>query len=154
LHKILIFLLLVSFVHADQENAKAVYDLTTKNLITFEKKILKGIVAQKSYFNGQFKELDVAVIIHGGAYRFFVKDLKHTIYRDDTKLIAKYSELKKRIASLADNYNVKFYICGVGLKHRHLAHNNILPYVKIIPNATIGLIEKQNDGYAYLPVKD
>ena len=152
--KILIFLLLVSFTQADEVNAKAVYDLTTKDIVTFEKKILKGIVAHKSYFNGQFKELDVAVIIHGGAYRFFVKDLKHTVYKDDTKLIAKYSELKKRIASLADTYDVKFYICDVGLKHRHLAHNNIVSYVKIIPNSTIGLIEKQNDGYAYLPVKD
>ena len=44
-------------------------------------------------------------------------------------------------------------MCGVGVKTRKLT-GNIVPFVKVIPNSSIGLISKQNEGYAYLPVRD
>ncbi len=153
--KILImFLILFGLVHADDETAKVVFDLTTKNVAKLEKNIIKGVVVNKAHYESKFKELDVAVVIHGGAYKFFVKDLQHTIYKDDKKLVAVYGELKKRLASMADTYNVEFLMCGVGMKRNKLEAKDIVKYVKIIPNSTIGLIDKQNEGYAYLPVRD
>jgi len=35
-----------------------------------------------------------------------------------------------------------------------LKAENIVSYVKIIPNSTIGLIDRQNEGYAYIPLGD
>ncbi|CAI6151443.1 MAG: hypothetical protein SPLUMA1_SPLUMAMAG1_01282 [uncultured Sulfurimonas sp.] len=151
--KILLSLLLfISFLQADEENLKVVYDLTTKDIAKIEKNILKGIVAHKIYFQKDFKELDVTVVIHGGAYRFFVKDPSTTIYKNDKKLIKNYAELKKRLASLADTYDVEFLMCGVGMRHNQMQEKDIVSYVKVIPNSTIGLIERQNEGYAYIPV--
>ncbi|QOP44387.1 DsrE family protein [Sulfurimonas sediminis] len=151
---LLIVSLLFSLVQAEDESAKVVYDLTTKNLAKFERNILKGIVFNKTLYANQLKELDVAVVIHGGAYRFFVQDLDSTIFKNDDKLQKMYKELKKRIASMADTYDVEFLMCGAAMQRNKLTKKDIVPFVTIIPNSTIGLINKQNEGYAYIPVGD
>ncbi|SFV67895.1 hypothetical protein MNB_SM-4-1184 [hydrothermal vent metagenome] len=151
---LLALVLLISFLQADEENLKVVYDLTTKDIAKIEQNILKGIVAHKVYFQKDFKELDVTVVIHGGAYRYFVKDPSTTMYKNDKELIKNYTELKKRLASLADTYDVEFLMCGVGMIHNKMQEKDIVPFVKVIPNSTIGLIERQNQGYAYIPVGD
>lgn len=152
--KVLLLLALLGFAQADEETAKVVFDLTTSNLAKFEKNILKGVAVNKAHYEGNLKELEVAVVIHGGAYRFFVKDIKNTIFNKDTKLVKVYPELKKRIATMADTYEVQFLMCGAAMKRNRLKAKDIVKFVKIIPNSTIGLIDKQNEGFAYLPVKD
>ena len=151
---ILLFLILFNFAQADDENAKVVYDLTTANVTQFEKNILKGIVAHKSYYQGKFKDLDVAVVIHGGAYKYFVKDIKTTKFTNDTKLVKVFSELKKRINAMHDTYDVSFFMCEIGMKRNGLSANNIVKFVTLVPNSTIALIDKQNEGFAYIPVGD
>ncbi len=94
------------------------------------------------------------MVIHGGAYRFFVKDPSTTIYKNDKELIKNYAELKKCLASLADTYDVEFLMCGIGMRHNKMQEKDIVPFVTVIPNSSIGLIERQNQGYAYIPVGD
>jgi len=154
LKKLLIFLTLLSIASADDGVIKVVYNLTTSNVKSFEQKILKGIAINKAYYEGNLKELSVAVVIHGGAYKFFLKDLKHTQYANDKKLLKIFPDLKKRVASLATTYDVDFMVCGVGLKHRKIDTKNVDNFVKVIPNASIGLIDRQNEGFAYLNVSD
>ena len=151
---LLTLLMLFGLLHADDESAKVVFDLTTKNLAKFEKNIIKGVVINKGHYESSFRELDVAVVIHGGAYRFFVKDIDNTIFKDDKELVKVYEALKKRLKSLADTYDVEFLMCAAAMKRNKLEAKDIVEYVKIIPNSTIGLIDKQNEGYAYLPVSD
>jgi len=139
---------------AEVPSAKSVYDLTTKNIKVFERKVLKGIVANKAYYESKLQELDVTVVIHGEAYRYFLKDLSQTKYKTDKVLLNDYPDLKKRIKSMADTYDVKFLMCGVGVKKHKIEEKNILDFVKVIPNSTIGLIDTQNAGYAYIPVGD
>ncbi len=152
--KIVLFLALLGLAQADDETARVVYDLTTSNVAKFEKNILKGIAVNKAHYEGNLKELEVAVVIHGGAYRFFVQDIKNTMFNKDTKLVKIYPELKKRIASMADTYEVEFLMCGAAMSRNHLESKDIVKFVKIVPNSTIGLIDKQNEGFAYIPVKD
>ena len=152
-----IILLLVStftLLLADAPSLKVVYDLTTQNQKDFERKILKAIVANKAYYEGKLQELDVTVVIHGGAYRYFTVDPAKTEYKTDKALLANYAELKKRIKSMSDTYDVEFLMCEVGMLKHGLKAKDIVSYVKIIPNSTIGLIDRQNEGYAYIPVGD
>jgi len=151
---LIVFILILGSLFADDENAKVVYDLTTKDLAKFQKNIIKSVVVNKIYYEGQLKEFDVTVVIHGGAYRFFVKDLSQTKFKNDKKLAAIYAELKKRVAFLADTYEVEFLMCGAAMKRNELEANDIVEFVKIIPNSTIGIVDRQNAGYAYLPVAD
>lgn len=155
MHKILLFLFTTfTLLLAENSSAKVVYDLTTKNLKAFERKILKAVVANKAYYESKLKELDVTVVIHGGAYRFFTVDPKHTEYRTDKTLMTDYSSLKKRIKTMHDTYDVEFLMCGAGMPKHGLQAKDIVSYVKIIPNSTIGLIDKQNESYAYIPIND
>jgi intracellular sulfur oxidation DsrE/DsrF family protein len=152
---LLILLFFCSLLSAEEASAKVVYDLTTKNLATFELKILKSIVANKTYYEGKLKELDVSVVIHGGAYRFFaIEPNKNKLFKKDKALIETYKTLAKRIKTMSDTYDVEFLICEVGMKKKGLSKKDIYSFVSIIPNATIGLIDRQNEGYAYIPIKE
>jgi uncharacterized protein len=150
-----IFLILLATLSLQAaETFKVVIDLTTGDIHTFEQKILKGIVAHKNYFESRLEALDVAVIIHGNAYKFFVKDPVHSPFKDDAALRKVSGDFAKRIATLADTYDVTFLMCQSGMQKKKLEKKEIYDFVSTVPNAGIGLIEKQNDGYAYLPVGD
>ncbi|MDF1880712.1 DsrE family protein [Sulfurimonas sp. MAG313] len=152
--KILTFLLLLGFAQADDETARVVYDLTTKNLAKFEKSILKSVAVNKSLYEGEFKELEVAVIIHGGAFRFFVKDVEKTVFKTDVALVKAYGDLKKRIATMADTYEVEFLMCAASMGKYKLEKKDIMPFVKYVATSTKGVIDKQNEGYAYMKIED
>lgn len=154
LKMILLFCSMFTILFSDTPSAKVVFDLTTAKIQTFEKKILKAIVANKSYYESDLRELDVTVVIHGGAYRYFTIDPTVSEYKEDTQLVTTYKELAKRIKSMADTYDVVFLMCGAGMPSHGLEPKDIYSFVKIIPNSTIGLIDKQNEGYAYIPVGD
>jgi intracellular sulfur oxidation DsrE/DsrF family protein len=151
--KTLLLLLSLSTIILAENSAKVVYDLTTKNIKDFERKILKAIVANKAHYESKLKELDVTVVIHGGAYRYFTVDPSKTEYKTDKALLENYTDLKKRIKSMTDTYDVMFLMCGAGMPKHGLQAKDIVPYVKIIPNSTIGLIDRQNEGYAYIPIQ-
>jgi len=152
--KILLLLFAGMTLSMADTSAKVVYDLTTDNIKAFERKILKAIVANKAYYESKLKELDVTVVIHGGAYRYFTVDPSKTEYKTDKALLTNYAELKKRVKTMSDTYDVEFLMCGAGMPKHGLKAKDIVSYVKIIPNSTIGLIDRQNEGYAYIPVGD
>lgn len=147
-------LLCMSILQAQEDSAKIVYDLTTKDLSNFELRILSATVSNKAYYESTLRELDVSVVIHGGAYKFFLKEPGNSKFKDDKALVSTYKTLAKRIETLANTYDVQFLVCGVGLRKHELKEKDIYDFVKIIPNATIGLTDKQNEGYAYIPVRD
>ena len=154
--KKIIFTLIMSITMlcAQEDSVKIVYDLTTKDLSSFELRILKATVSNKAHYESKFRELDIAVIIHGGAYKYFLKDPKNSKFNDDETLLSTHKTLAKRIATLANTYDVHFLVCGSGARKHGLEKKDIYDFVTIIPNATIGLADKQNEGYAYIPVRD
>lgn len=151
---IIILLISLGMAQAEEASAKVVYDLTTKDLTSFELRILKGIVANKAHYEGTLRELDVVVVIHGGAYRFFTKDPAHSKFKKDKVLIETHKTLAKRIESMVKTYDVEFLMCGAAMPKNELKAKDVYSFVKIIPNSTIGLIDKQNEGYAYIPIRD
>ena len=151
---ICILILCMSILQAQEDSAKIVYDLTTKDLANFELRILKSIVANKAHYESTLRELDVVVVIHGGAYKFCIKDPVNSKFKDDKALVSTYKTLAKRIESLAKTYDVQFLICAAGVRKHGLEQKDIYDFIKIIPNSTIGLIDKQNEGYAYVPIGD
>lgn len=149
---LLILLVFLGLLGADGDAKKAVFDLTTSDLVKFEGRLIKGVAFNNAHYQTNFKELNIIVIIHGDAYKFFVKDLSKTKCKEDKELKTKAEELHKRLASLAKTYNVKFLMCAVGMKTREISKDNILGFVETTPSAMIGLIDAQNDGYAYIPI--
>lgn len=132
---------------------KAVFDLTTGKMKTFEQRILSGVARYTAHYQGQMEEFDAVVVIHGDAFKFFVKDLANSPYKDQTELVKANNDLKTRIAAASDIYNVKFLMCEANMLKAKLKQEDIYPFVKIVPSSSMGLIEKQNEGYAYIPVR-
>lgn len=150
--KWMILLALTATLWAEEGVKKLVFDLKSGDLKTFEKKILKGIAVHKAHYEGALEELEVAVVIHGDAYKFFVKELKNSPYKDDVTLQAAHTQLQKRIATMADTYNVEFVMCEATMNKLKIERSNVYDFVILTPNSTIGLIDKQSDDYAYVPV--
>lgn len=138
-------------LYAQEGTKKVVYDLTTDSTEKFSKNILSGIVFQKNHFESKLEDLQVMVVIHGQAYRFFLKSTENTKFASDQALVQKHADLLKRIESLHKNYGVKFMACESGLKNHNLVPDQLIPLVQLIPTSTTGLINAQNDGYAYIP---
>ncbi len=149
---ILLSLLLTDgFCDASKEK-RVVYDVTTDSISTIEKRLIGSIIANHEYYHSKLQEYKVKVIIHGKAYKFFMKDLNNTAYAFDKKLLAKKSELGKRLKSLVKLYGVEFDVCAVGMKRRELNPKSFYLFTAVVHNAIIGLVDAQNDGYAYVPI--
>lgn len=150
--KLFLIFVLISSLVAEESVKKVVFDLTTGDPKVFEKKILSGIVHQKGHYESKLQELGVAIVIHGDAYKFFVKNLKNTEYKNDKALLKKQKEYEQRLSSLVETYEVGIYMCEVGRKAHKLDKKDIYEFVDYVPNSTIGLIDQQNDGAAYVPI--
>ncbi len=73
---ILIFVIVLSALRAEEDVLKIVLDVTTSDVAKFKQSVLSGVAKNKAYYESKFKELEVVAMIHGGAYRFFLKDLR------------------------------------------------------------------------------
>ncbi len=149
---LLVFLLFTSLLNAQESVKKVVFDLTTGSIEVFEKKVLSGISFHKIHYENNLEELKVAVIVHGDAYKFFIKNLNISRYKNDLKLLKEQKSLSKRLKSLADIYEVEFLICESGVNKLKINKNNLYKYTKLVATATVGLIEKQSDDYVYVPI--
>lgn len=148
----LILALFVGMLRAEEGIVRAVFDLTTADAKTFESRLLKGVAFHKAHYEGKFKELEIVVVIHGGAYKFFVKEIGKTAIKIDAKEAAVLHELKQRIESLVKTYNVKLQMCGIGMKKYEIKEENIYEFVEVVPSAMVGLIDAQSSGHSYIPI--
>ncbi len=144
----------MSALQAEEEVVKkVVYNLTTGDVKEIERRLIGGIIAHTTYYQNKLEELEVQVIIHGDAYKFFMKDLNNTAYAYQPKLVEKRVDLEKRLGTLAKQYDVKFLVCDSGVVSRKLNKKAFYPFVSMVHNAAVGLIDAQNDGYAYLAIE-
>lgn len=150
--KWLLTLALCGILFAEEGVKQVVFDLKTGDIASFEKKVLQGIAYHKGHYEGKLEKLDVAVVIHGNAYKFFVKDLKNSPYKNDAALAKVHDDLAKRIATMANTYEVEFLMCEATMRTLKIDQSNVYDFVKLTPNSTIGLIDKQNEHFAYIPI--
>jgi len=147
----ILILVILGYLQADVVK-KVVFDVTIGDIKGFKLKVLSGIIHQINYYEGNLEELQVAAVIHGNAYKFFIKDIQASNFYNEIALVKSQRELRKRIGAMSSLYNVEFIMCAAGMKNLKIDKANIYNFVKFIPNAAIGLIDKQNEGFAYIPI--
>ena len=150
--KLFLLLALCGALFAEEGVKKVVFDLTSGKLEVIEKKVLSGIAFNKTHYENQLEKLDVAVVIHGDAYKFFIDDLAHSPYKNDAVLRKAHDQLGKRLSAMAKNYDVEFIMCESGMKSHKIDKSTLYDFVQLTPSSTIGLIDKQNDQFAYVPI--
>ena len=51
---------------------------------------------------------------------------------------------------LLNNKGIEFVACNNALMANHMEKTNIIPFVNIVPAGVVELVDKQNEGYAYI----
>ncbi len=145
------FLLIISFSKGEEQDvAKIVIDFRSGDLHIFENYLINGLANNIQYYRDNLKELKVVVVVHGDGYKFFVKNLDKSPYKNEIQLKKKRKELKERLENLVKFYGVRFEMCKAGMKARGISEDNIYPFVKPVYSALVGLVYWQNKGYAYM----
>jgi len=158
MRKIIYFLITIMmsssilFANNDIGVKKALYDLTTGNIKVLKKKLIHNIISNTEYYKSKNEQLKVRVVVHGDAYKFFMEDLNNTAYASQPMVVKNKKALKKAFNELVNVYHVEFWVCGAGMKHHHLKKEAFYPFITVVHNAMTGLIDAQNDGYAYVPI--
>jgi len=152
--KLILLISMVLFLNAQDGVKKLVLDVTTSDIKKIERNVLSGTVKHKTHYENKLEELEVAIVIHGGAYRYFIKDLSKTLYKDEVNTIKTQSDLYTRLKALNELYEVEFFMCAAGLKKLNIDPSNVVDFVTLSPTSTIALIDKQDEGYAYIPIGD
>jgi intracellular sulfur oxidation DsrE/DsrF family protein len=147
---LLIILLATTLLSA--ETKKFLVDLTTGDMETFTTRFLAGVPGTTDYFAKAGDTVEIAVVIHGDAYRFFVANLENTRYWADEQLANEHEAIQKRLAEIRKNYAVTLEMCQVGMNKRGILSADIYPFVTPIKSAMTGLITWQNNGFAYIPI--
>jgi len=144
-------LVLFTFVKAEDEVKKVIIDLRTGDTDTFLG-LINGIANNIQYYQSKLEDLKVVIVAHGNSYKFFLKDLSNTIYKNDKKVLKMQKEIYSRLKNLVDFYGVRIEICEVGMKARNLSKDNLYEFVHPVYTALTGVVDWQSKGYAYMVV--
>ena len=150
--KYIILGLLFSLSLLSAETHKAVFDLTTGDAVKIEKHLINNMEVIAKYYKAHHQKFKTAVVISGNAYKYFVKDIAHSPYRNDRALLATQRRLAPLLQKLHDAYGVQFTMCQNGMKARKINPKVLYGYVESEMNKSLYLIYWQNEGYAYLPI--
>jgi len=148
----LLFLLMITINISFGEERKVVIDLKTGDIKKLKIYLLSGLTDMIEYYKNNLIDLKAVVVIHGDAYKFFIKNLDNSPYHKDKQLKREQKEIYERLKTLHKIYNIKFEMCDIGRKARKISKSNLYSFVKLEHSAGISLVNWQNQGYAYLPI--
>ncbi len=130
---------------------KVVYDLTTGSEAVLAKKLVANTQKLKAYYETKGDQLKVAVVVSGKAYRFFIQNLAHSPYANESALLKSQPARTKMLEAFSKIATIE--MCGMGMKHRNISPETLYPFVKPAFNKTDALVRYQNAGYAYIPLR-
>jgi len=147
---LIVLLLVATFAFADTK--KFMIDLKTGDMESFNNQLLVGVPGTIDYFSAQGDKVEVAVVVHGEAYKFFVENLDNTQYGMDKVLVEHQEAIRKRLVEIEKKYHIRMEICMNGMHRKGILSEDLYPFVTPIKSAMVGLVKWQNAGYAYVPV--
>lgn len=150
--RMVLLLLLASVTLIFADSKKIMIDLTTGDMKTFQSRFLSGVPNMIQYFKAEKDTVDVVVVIHGDAYKFFVDNLSNSPYKNDKELYATQDKLREQLEVLNKKHSVTLEICSVGMKKRKINPDVLYKFVTPIHSAMTGLAVWQNRGYAFLSI--
>jgi uncharacterized protein len=144
--------LLVSMTALIAAEQKVVFDLTTGDVPTIQKHLIKNIEGLAGYYKANDIDYTIAVVISGNAYKYFVQDLANSPFKGDLKVVQAQKKLGPDLEKLHRVYGVEFDMCKTGMKARKIDKKVLYSYVKAEMSKSLYLVKWQNEGHAYLPV--
>ena len=143
-------ILMTGYAHAD--DIKVVFDLTTGDAKRIENRIIGNIKYLSTHYAKENSNLKSVVVISGKAYKYFVQDLANSPYKEDKNLAEVQKKIQPLLQELVDKYQVRFDMCGAGMKARNIEAKSVYSFVHTDKMKYVYLIDWQNKGYAYIPI--
>jgi len=134
------------------EERKAVFDLTSGDPERIEGRIIETIKGLHEHYASIGIEFKPVVVISGNAYKYFIRDLDNSPFKEDGALAALQPQFETAFTELHTQYNVRFDMCGTGMKARKIDASTLYPFVNTDKSKYVYLIDWQNAGYAYIPI--
>jgi len=140
---------LVTSIYAAQY--KAIFNLTSANDTVVQQSMINNINALSQHYKDQGDSLKAVVIISGGAYKYFIEDIKNSPYKNESNMPMLQNEFKTQLQALVDN-GVVFEMCGMGMKKHAITKEVLYPFVTPVYNRTASLIYWQSKGYSLINI--
>ncbi len=131
-----------------RKNAKVIYDISSGEM---DNDVIKGLDRAARLINLyvasglKTQDLQMAIVLHGEATKAALVD---SAYR---KQFERQDNPNRKIIRLLAGNGVEVYVCLQALVHLGFDPKEMLPGVTIAASATTVNINKQMDGYVYLP---
>lgn len=126
----LVCLALAGVSKAQEKPAKIVFDINSRDTLTHQTVLRHVTPMSNSYPDSKFE-----VVVYGGALSTLLKDK---------------SSVAKGVSDLSEKGNVTFKACAVTMKRHDIAKSQLLPGVDVVPDATIEIVGKQQEGWGYI----
>ena len=92
--------------------AKVVYSLTSQDPQALRDKLIDAIPMMAAHYKQQKRGLRATIVVHGEAYRFVLKNLESTPYKDDAAAKKAQAEIRVALERLVRTYGVRIEVCA------------------------------------------
>lgn len=122
--------MLCQMAYGQNKPVKIVFDITSKDTLTHQAVIRHVTGMAKSYPDSKFE-----VIIYGGAISMVTQGK---------------STVAKSVQQLGANPSIAFKVCELTMKRHQVTNEQLLPGVKVVPDAILEIVNRQGEGWGYI----
>lgn len=120
------------FVHAQTNNYKVVFDMSSKDSINQQ-----AIVREIGLITGASPDAKLEVVIYGQGLELAIKNRT-----------SQQPAIEKIIAS----NKASFKVCAMTMKRNNIDSTQLVPGVEIVPDGIYEIVSKQQAGWGYIKV--
>ncbi len=133
--------------------AKVVYHADFKDPRRFSS-MLTSVYNMVSTYQNDFRDYDVRIVFNSYGIRFLTDDkLEGTPFEADQALQERRENLKGRLMSLQNVYDVKLELCEITREEVGLSKDKLYEGVKPVGSGVVQIAELQSMGFAYIKIE-
>ena len=133
--------------------AKVVYHADFKNPRRFSA-MLTSVYNMVTTYRNDLRDYDVRIVFNSYGIRFLTDDkLTGTPFEADPALRDRREDLKGRLKSLENTYDVKLELCDITRERVSLPKDKIYDGVDSVVSGVVRVAELQSKGFAYIKIE-
>lgn len=133
--------------------AKVVYHADFKDPRRFSS-MLTSVYNMVTTYQNDLREYDVRIVFNSYGIRFLTEDkLEGTPFETDKALQESREDLKGRLMSLQNSYDVELELCDITREQVSLSKDKVYDGVEAVQSGVVRLAELQGKGFAYIKIE-
>jgi uncharacterized protein len=129
---VIVFMLSISFVQAQNANYKVVFDMSSKDTVNQQ-----AIIRELGLIRGSSPDAKLEVVVYGQGLDLVVKGR---------------TKQEPAVQQLLADKGIAFKVCAMTMKRNTIDQTQLIPGIEIVPDGIYEIISKQQDGWGYIKV--